>query len=178
MLPREALFFHFTVDCFLELRWPILTELLVLKIYSFPLTLSVPNSDDICRLLFYFNKLSLGKTFKCKVDRLNVKQRRSLSSGSMLFSKAYYYRLWHWKSLKDQGQLIFVRMCMVFPNSHFGSFYPQNLLLARVLGDANMINPKLILFMALYINIQSTLVISNSLISNYRLSRSEKLVPA
>ena len=34
-------------------------------------------SDDICCLLFYFNKLSLGKAFICKVEGLNVKQRRS-----------------------------------------------------------------------------------------------------
>ena len=33
-------------------------------------------SDDICRLffgVFYLNKLSFGKTFICKVERLNVK---------------------------------------------------------------------------------------------------------
>ena len=44
---------------------------------------------------FYFNKLSFGKKFICKLERLNVKQRRSrdwaVSSGSMLFAKAYYY---------------------------------------------------------------------------------------
>ena len=36
-------------------------------------TLSVPNFRRQCHLLFYFNKLSLGKTFIRKVDRLNVK---------------------------------------------------------------------------------------------------------
>ena len=30
-------------------------------------------SDDICRLLFFFNKLSLEKKFIRKVERLNVK---------------------------------------------------------------------------------------------------------
>ena len=37
----------------------------------------------------------------CMHERLTVKQRRSLwavSSGSMLFAKAYCYRLWQWKS--------------------------------------------------------------------------------
>ena len=38
-------------------------------------------SDDICRLLFYFNTLWLGKSFICKVEKLNVKQRRSRFDG-------------------------------------------------------------------------------------------------
>ena len=41
------------------------------------------------------------KKIICKVESLNVKQRISrwaVSSGSMLFAKAYYYRLWQWKS--------------------------------------------------------------------------------
>ena len=54
---------------------------------------------------FTGNKLSIGKKLICKV-KLNVKQRRSwwdgslwaVSSGSTLFAKAYYYRLWQWKS--------------------------------------------------------------------------------
>ena len=33
-------------------------------------------SGDICRLHFYFNILSFGKTFIYKAERLNVKQRR------------------------------------------------------------------------------------------------------
>ena len=41
------------------------------------LTLSVPNFRRHCRLLFYFNKLSLEKKFIRKAERLNVKQRRS-----------------------------------------------------------------------------------------------------
>ena len=60
----------------------------------------VKNSDYICRLLF-FNKLSIEKKFICKVERLNVKQRKSwwaVSSGSKLFAKAFYSRLWQWKS--------------------------------------------------------------------------------
>ena len=32
---------------------------------------------QICGLLFYFNKLSFGKTFICKIERLNTKQLRS-----------------------------------------------------------------------------------------------------
>ena len=32
---------------------------------------------------FYFNKLSFGKTYICKVERLNVKQRRSRWDGSL-----------------------------------------------------------------------------------------------
>ena len=55
---------------------------------------------------FFFNKLSPGKKFICKVERLNVKQRRSrwdgslwaVSSGSVLFAKACYYHLCQWKS--------------------------------------------------------------------------------
>ena len=52
----------------------------------FILTLSAPNFRRhlssaffffFLLLFFYFNKLSLGKTFICKVERLNVKQRRS-----------------------------------------------------------------------------------------------------
>ena len=31
-------------------------------------------SDDICWSAFYFNKISFGKTFICKVERLNAKQ--------------------------------------------------------------------------------------------------------
>ena len=37
--------------------------------------------------IFIFNKLSLGKTFICKVERLNVKQRRSWWDGSMSLQK-------------------------------------------------------------------------------------------
>ena len=55
---------------------------------------------------FFVNNLSLEKEFICKVVRLNAKQRRSrwdgslwvVSSGSMLFAKALYHRLWQWKS--------------------------------------------------------------------------------
>ena len=39
--------------------------------------------DDICRLLFYYNKLPFGKTFICKVERLTVKQLRSRWDGSL-----------------------------------------------------------------------------------------------
>ena len=39
-------------------------------------------SDYICRLLFLY-KLSIGKKFICKVERLNVKQRRSWWDGSL-----------------------------------------------------------------------------------------------
>ena len=39
-------------------------------------------SDDICRLLFFFNKLLLEKKFIRKVERLNGKQRRSRWDGS------------------------------------------------------------------------------------------------
>ena len=61
------------------------------------LTLSAPNFRRHLSSAFYFNKLSFGKTFICKVERLNVKQHRSRWDGSMspmLFAKAYYYRLW------------------------------------------------------------------------------------
>ena len=41
----------------------------------------------------------------------------------------------------------------VFPDCHFGSFYPQNLgpqkLRARVLSDAYMINPKLYIYLSI-----------------------------
>ena len=42
------------------------------------LTLSVPNfRRQMSSAFFYFDKPSLGKTFICKVERLNVIQRRS-----------------------------------------------------------------------------------------------------
>ena len=42
------------------------------------LTLSVPNfRQHLSSALFFFNKLSIGKKFMCKVEKLNVKQRRS-----------------------------------------------------------------------------------------------------
>ena len=42
------------------------------------LTLLAPNfRRHLSSAFFYFNKLSFGKTFICKVKRLNVKQRRS-----------------------------------------------------------------------------------------------------
>ena len=47
------------------------------------LTLSVPNFRRHLLSAFYFNKLSLGKKYICKVDRLNIKQRRSRWDGSM-----------------------------------------------------------------------------------------------
>ena len=52
---------------------------------------------------FFFHKLSMERNLYLKlIERPNVKQRRSrwdgslwtVSSGSMLFAKAYYYRLW------------------------------------------------------------------------------------
>ena len=46
----------------------------------------VQTSFVVC--FFYFYKLSIGKTFICKVERLNVKQRRSRWDGSLLFAKA------------------------------------------------------------------------------------------
>ena len=57
-------------------------------------------------VFFFLNKLSIGKKFIRKVERLNVKQHRSrwdgslwaVSSGATLFAKAYYCRLWQWKS--------------------------------------------------------------------------------
>ena len=56
----------------------------------------------VCLFSFFFflHKLSLGKKFifTCKVERLNVKMSNSIdpdaSSGSMLFAKVYYYRVW------------------------------------------------------------------------------------
>ena len=48
------------------------------------LTLSVPNfRRQIVVCFFYFYKLSLGKTFICTLDRLNVKQHRSRWDGSL-----------------------------------------------------------------------------------------------
>ena len=42
------------------------------------LTLSVSNfGRHLSSAFFYFNKLSFGKTFICKVERMNVKQHRS-----------------------------------------------------------------------------------------------------
>ena len=77
-----------------------------LKVYQFPIILSLPNFRRHLSSAFFLNKLMLGKKFIRKAERLNVKQRRSrwdgslwaVSSGSMLFAKAYYYRLWQWKS--------------------------------------------------------------------------------
>ena len=75
------------------------------------LTISVPNLrlHLLSTLLFLFYKLSVGKKFICKVEILNVKQRRSwwdgslwaVSPGSTLFAKAYYYRLWQWKIINQ-----------------------------------------------------------------------------
>ena len=54
-------------------------------------------------------KLSFGKKFICKVERLKVKQRRSRwddsISGSMLLAKAYFYRMWQWKSYITKTRL-------------------------------------------------------------------------
>ena len=47
------------------------------------LTLSVPNFRRHLSSAFYFNKPSLGKTFICIVERLNVKQLRSRWDGSL-----------------------------------------------------------------------------------------------
>ena len=78
----------------------------------FDLTLSLPNFRRHLSSVFFFccflNNLLLRKKFiRYKFERLNVKQRRSrwdgslwaVSSGSMLFAKPYYYRLWQWRSL-------------------------------------------------------------------------------
>ena len=46
------------------------------------LTLLVPNFRRHLSSLFFFNKLSLEKKFIFKVERLNVKQRRSRGDGS------------------------------------------------------------------------------------------------
>ena len=51
---------------------------------------------------FLFLQTSAWKDVICKVERLNVKQRRlmwAVSSGSMVFATVYYYRLWQWKNL-------------------------------------------------------------------------------
>ena len=62
----------------------------------------------VCFFFFFFSfsKLSLGKKFVCKIERLNISECRSrwdwslwaISTGSMLFAKALYYSLWQWKS--------------------------------------------------------------------------------
>ena len=44
-------------------------------------------SDDICRLLFFFNKLLLEKKFIRKLEILNVTQRRSWWDGSYELSR-------------------------------------------------------------------------------------------
>ena len=64
------------------------------------LTLSLPNFRRHLSSAFVLNKLSIGKKFICKVDQRRPRWDGSLavSSESMLFAKAYYYRLWQWKS--------------------------------------------------------------------------------
>ena len=66
------------------------------------LTLSVPNFRRHLSTAFFLSKLSRGKKFICKAERLNPKQHGSWwdgsSSGSTLFANNYYYRLWQWKS--------------------------------------------------------------------------------
>ena len=48
------------------------------------LTLSAPNfRRHLSSAFLYFNKLSFGKTFICKIKRLNVKQHRSRWDGSL-----------------------------------------------------------------------------------------------
>ena len=116
---REQILFFYRVDPF--------PEKICLKVYQFPLTLLSPNFR--LHLSFAFlkqkqkqkqkkqqkkkqktkkkkqqkTKLSIGKKFICKVERLNVKKRRSRWDGSLsastLFTKTYYYRLWQRKSL-------------------------------------------------------------------------------
>ena len=60
-----------------------------LKIFIFVVKFSVYSNRHVfvmfCRLPFYFNKLSFGKTFICKVERLNVKQRRSRSMSRLIW---------------------------------------------------------------------------------------------
>ena len=65
--------------------------------------------------LVYFNKPSFGKTFICKVERPNVKQRRSRWDGSLsrliwiyAVCKSYYCRLWQWKSSGDGSSSVFL----------------------------------------------------------------------
>ena len=79
---------------------------------------------------FFFFKLSLEKKFTCKVERLNVKQRRSrwdgslwaVSSGSMLFAKTYYYRMWQWNNWRipcalSQPSAVFPLISVWFPEN-------------------------------------------------------------
>ena len=68
------------LDTFLEyakkyryLYW----SLRVPKHEQLPLTLSAPNFRRHLSSALFFNKLLIGKKFICKVERLNVKQRRS-----------------------------------------------------------------------------------------------------
>ena len=63
--------YPFRVDSFLERR-QITDRLFLLKVYSFSLTLSALNFRRHLSSAFYFNKLSFGKAFICKVERLNV----------------------------------------------------------------------------------------------------------
>ena len=70
------------------------------------LTLSAPNFRlHLSSVLFFINKLSIGKKSICKTEILNVEQRRpgrdrsfwAVLSGSTLFAKACCCRLWQWK---------------------------------------------------------------------------------
>ena len=80
----------------------------------FVLTLSVPNFRRHLSSAFflYFNKLTFGRIFiyvKLKDWMSNSVDpdetaHWAVSSGSMLFAKAYYYRLWQWKNLSFTNQ--------------------------------------------------------------------------
>ena len=75
---------------------------------------------------FFFNKLWLGKKNIYKIEILNVRQRRfrwygslwTVSSGSMLFAKTCYHRLWQWKS---QCLELFQEMRVLFRTSKTGT---------------------------------------------------------
>ena len=114
LLPKGLIFpriFPLKVDPFSERDKNDLDKFTSPESLSIHLTFSLPNFRRIRRffICFLLNKLLFVKKFICKVERLNIKQRRSrwdgllwaVSSGSMLFAKAYYYRLWQWKRLSN-----------------------------------------------------------------------------
>ena len=49
----------------------------LVKVYQVPLPLSAPNFRRHLSSALFFDKLSVGNKCICKVERLNVKQRRS-----------------------------------------------------------------------------------------------------
>ena len=92
--PKRSKFFHFRADRFLEGGQPILKDLSSPEIVSSPLNSFDAKFQRTFVVCFFSTNYRFERSFICKVERLNTKQRRSrwdgslwaVSSGSMLFA--------------------------------------------------------------------------------------------